>query len=320
MLLLARTTPVEEVKRRTDGLSVFLVDLRDSVGQGCEIRPIDAMINHNTTEVFFDNLKVPAENLIGEEGKGFRYILDGMNAERILIAAECIGDGHWFIDRVTQRLGVSWSGAFGSDDRGVVTPVDCFGYFYAVLHSLRYRIRYAQFLRMDFPRMPLTSNVKFFRQLASLGTALAATHLLESSKLDAELGVIGELPLAVSTIHYRDNVVWLDDGEKSGILGVGEKEWAFQIGGFHVCEKWLKDRGPKRGQAGRDLHPSDIAQYGRIVAAVRETHRITEEIEETIESSGGWPAAFAGLQTRPWHSRDSSEPVPPAAPISVEAG
>src|SRR4051794_16825755 len=93
MLLLARTTPVEEVKRRTDGLSVFLVDMRESLGNGLEIRPIEAMINHNTNEVFFDNLKVPAENLIGEEGKGFRYILDGMNAERILVAQECIGDG-----------------------------------------------------------------------------------------------------------------------------------------------------------------------------------------------------------------------------------
>ena len=101
MLLLARTTPVEEVKRRTDGLSVFLVDLRESLGNGVEIRPIDAMINHNTTEVFFDNLKVPAENLIGEEGKGFRYILSGMNAERILIAAECIGDAKWFIAKAT---------------------------------------------------------------------------------------------------------------------------------------------------------------------------------------------------------------------------
>src|SRR3982075_3906419 len=97
MLLLARTTPVEEVKRRTDGLSVFLVNLKESLGNGGEIRPIEAMINHNTTEVFFDNLKVPAENLIGEEGKGFRYILDGMNAERILVAQECIGDGHWLL-------------------------------------------------------------------------------------------------------------------------------------------------------------------------------------------------------------------------------
>jgi acyl-CoA dehydrogenase len=99
MLLLARTTPREEAKRRTDGLSVFLVDLKASLGKGVEIRPIKAMINHNTTEVFFDNLRVPAENLIGEEGQGFRYILDGMNAERILVASECIGDGRWLLKR-----------------------------------------------------------------------------------------------------------------------------------------------------------------------------------------------------------------------------
>src|SRR5438270_18299 len=99
MLLLARTTPVEEVKRRTDGLSVILVNLKESLGKGVEIRPIEAMINHNTTEVYFDNLKVPAENLIGEEGKGFRYILDGMNAERILVAQECIGDGRWLLKK-----------------------------------------------------------------------------------------------------------------------------------------------------------------------------------------------------------------------------
>jgi acyl-CoA dehydrogenase len=99
MLLLARTTPVEEVKRRTDGLSVFLVDLKENLGKGLEIRPIDAMINHNTTEVFFDNLKIPADSLIGEEGKGFRYILDGMNAERILVAQECIGDGRWLLNK-----------------------------------------------------------------------------------------------------------------------------------------------------------------------------------------------------------------------------
>jgi acyl-CoA dehydrogenase len=99
MLLLARTTPVDQVERRTDGLSVFLVDLRASRGKGVEIRPLKAMINHNATEVFFDNLEVPAENLIGEEGKGFRYILDGMNAERILVASECIGDGRWLLRR-----------------------------------------------------------------------------------------------------------------------------------------------------------------------------------------------------------------------------
>jgi len=96
MLLLARTTPLDQVKKKTEGLSVFLLDIRECRGKGLEIKPIKAMINHNTTEVFFDGARVPAENLIGEEGKGFRYILDGMNAERILIAAEAIGDGRWF--------------------------------------------------------------------------------------------------------------------------------------------------------------------------------------------------------------------------------
>jgi alkylation response protein AidB-like acyl-CoA dehydrogenase len=101
MLLLARTSPPDQVKKRSDGLSVFLVDLREAKGQGLEIRKIDAMINHNTCEVFFDNLGVPPENLIGEEGKGFKYIVDSMNAERILISAECLGDARFFIRRAT---------------------------------------------------------------------------------------------------------------------------------------------------------------------------------------------------------------------------
>jgi alkylation response protein AidB-like acyl-CoA dehydrogenase len=101
MLLLARTTPREQVKKRTEGLSVFLVDMRVAVGAGLLINPIRTMMNHATTEVFFDNLRIPADSLIGEEGKGFRYILGGMNAERILIAAECIGDAKWFIDKAT---------------------------------------------------------------------------------------------------------------------------------------------------------------------------------------------------------------------------
>ncbi len=102
MLLLARTTPRDKVAKRTEGMSVFLVDMKAAVGKGLTIRPIRTMINHATTEVFFENLEVPAENLIGEEGKGFRYILDGMNAERILIAAECVGDARWFIAKATQ--------------------------------------------------------------------------------------------------------------------------------------------------------------------------------------------------------------------------
>jgi acyl-CoA dehydrogenase len=99
LLLIARTTPIGEVKKRTDGLSTFLVDMRAAVGHGLTIRPIRTMMNHATTELFFDDLEIPASALIGEEGKGFRYLIDGLNAERILIAAECVGDGRWFIER-----------------------------------------------------------------------------------------------------------------------------------------------------------------------------------------------------------------------------
>jgi acyl-CoA dehydrogenase len=99
MLLLARTTPVSEVSKKADGLSVFLIELKDAEQRGMRVRPIRNMVNHETNELFFDNFEIPASSLIGEEGKGFRYILDGMNAERILIAAECIGDGYWFVER-----------------------------------------------------------------------------------------------------------------------------------------------------------------------------------------------------------------------------
>jgi acyl-CoA dehydrogenase len=101
MILLARTAPIDAARKRSEGMSIFLVDLRDAIGHGMTVRPIANMVNHETSELFFDSLEIPAANLIGEEGKGFRYILDGLNAERALIAAECIGDGYWFVDRVS---------------------------------------------------------------------------------------------------------------------------------------------------------------------------------------------------------------------------
>ena len=102
MILLARTTPLSEVKRKAEGLSIFIVDLKQAIGHGMEVRPIPNLVGHETNELFFDELEIPAENLIGEEGRGFYYILDGLNAERTLIAAECIGDGYWFIDQATR--------------------------------------------------------------------------------------------------------------------------------------------------------------------------------------------------------------------------
>jgi acyl-CoA dehydrogenase len=102
MILLARTTPLDQVARKSEGMSIFVVDLREAIGHGLTVQPIPNLVNHETNELFFENLEIPVENLIGEEGKGFKYILDGLNAERALIAAECIGDGYWFVDRVVK--------------------------------------------------------------------------------------------------------------------------------------------------------------------------------------------------------------------------
>lgn len=105
MVLLARTTPLEQVRRKSEGMSIFMVDLHQAIGNGLTVRPILNMVNHETNELFFENLEIPEECLIGEEGKGFKYILDGLNAERTLIAAECIGDGYWFVDRARKYVG-----------------------------------------------------------------------------------------------------------------------------------------------------------------------------------------------------------------------
>ncbi len=124
MILLARTTPVAEIKRKSEGMSIFIVDLREAIGKGLAVQPIRNMVNHETNELFFDNLEIPAENLIGEEGKGFRYILDGLNAERALIAAECIGDGCWFVERAAKYAGerVVFGRPIGKN-QGVAFPI-----------------------------------------------------------------------------------------------------------------------------------------------------------------------------------------------------
>jgi acyl-CoA dehydrogenase len=124
LLLVVRTTPIEEVKKRSDGLSILLVDLRDAIGHGLTIRPLRTMMNHATTELFFDDLEVPAGALVGDEGRGFRYLLDGLNAERILIAAECIGDGRWFVERAARyaRERVVFNRPIGQN-QGVQFPI-----------------------------------------------------------------------------------------------------------------------------------------------------------------------------------------------------
>ena len=124
MILLARTTPLDQVEKKSEGMSIFLVDIKEALKTGMELRPIENMVNHETNELFFDNLEIPVENLIGEEGQGFKYILTGLNAERVLIAAECIGDGYWFTDTVTKY--VSEREVFGrpiGQNQGVQFPI-----------------------------------------------------------------------------------------------------------------------------------------------------------------------------------------------------
>jgi len=142
MFLLARTTPLDQVKKKSLGMSIFIVDLRAAIGNGMVVKPIPNMVNHETNELFFDNLEIPAENLIGEEGMGFRYILDGLNAERTLIAAECIGDGYWFINKVSEYVKVRT--VFGrpiGQNQGVQFPIAEAYIEIEAANLMRYRAR-----------------------------------------------------------------------------------------------------------------------------------------------------------------------------------
>ncbi len=188
-----------------------------------------------------------------------------------------------------------------SDASKSLTPEDIFHYIYAVFHSPGYRSRYAEFLKIDFPRLPLTGNLELFRALARLGGELTALHLLESPKLDKPITQFIGGSKEVTRIGWSDNTVWIDAPAKkkdmaqapgsSGFKGVPEAVWNFHIGGYQVCEKWLKDR------KGRTLTDEDIAHYHKIVIALTETIRLMAEIDEVISQHGGWPGAFQSAQS-----------------------
>ena len=184
-----------------------------------------------------------------------------------------------------------------------LTAEDIFGYIYAVFYSPSYRSRYAEFLKIDFPRVLLPSSLDLFRELARLGGELVALHLLESPALDTPRTEFVGNNRQVRKIGWTpDNggTVWIDGiGSRanfkpgaSGFRSVPEEVWNFHIGGYQVCEKWLKDRGPKSGNPGRILTDEDIAHYQKIVIALTETIRLMAEIDKLIESHGGWPDAF----------------------------
>jgi predicted helicase len=168
-----------------------------------------------------------------------------------------------------------------------VTPEDIFHYIYGVFHSPGYRSRYAEFLKIDFPRLPLARSLELFRELARLGGELVAMHLLDSPKLAQPITEFGggQNP-EVEKASWSEDTVWIDKARTSGFQGVPEEVWNFHIGGYQVCEKWLKDR------KGRTLSKDDIAHYQKVVVALSETIRLMKEIDEVIEGHGGWPGAF----------------------------
>jgi predicted helicase len=202
--------------------------------------------------------------------------------------------GSGFLKSLAAKLGLKTGGKWNLPVD--LTPEDIFHYAYAVFHSPGYRSRYAEFLKIDFPRLPLTGNLELFRALARLGGELTALHLLESPKLAQPITEFIGKSKEVTKIGWTDDTVWLDAGGKkaattsgnSGFKGVPEAVWNFHIGGYQVCEKWLKDR------RGRTLTDEDIAHYHKIVIALSETIRLMAGIDEVIDTHGGWPGAFAG--------------------------
>jgi len=196
-----------------------------------------------------------------------------------------------FLRAIALQLGVPQERKHGLPHG--LTPEDVFDYTYAVLHSPSYRKRYAEFLKIDFPRLPLTGNLELFRTLARLGAELVALHLLESSKLDRPITeFIGGRNLEVDKVSWLKDTVWVDKEQTAGFEGVHEDVWNFHIGGYQVCEKWLKDR------KGRALSKDDVTHYQKIVVALNETMRLMKEIDVVVEKHGGWPEAFAQVSQR----------------------
>jgi predicted helicase len=189
-----------------------------------------------------------------------------------------------FIQDLTQKLGLKWLPVDRGDLKKTVGPEDVFHYAYAVFHSPRYRERYAEFLKIDFPRLPLTSNLKLFRSLVAKGAELVALHLMESPKLNTSSTTF---PLKgndiVEKVQYTDTDrrVWINAKQYFG--GVPKAVWEFHVGGYQVCEKWLKDRKDRK------LAYNDIQYYQKTVVALSETIRLMTAVDEAIEEQGGWP-------------------------------
>lgn len=202
----------------------------------------------------------------------------------------------FFLREVEKATGLKVLQTGRGDLRSTVGAEDLFDYIFSILHAPTYRLRYREFLKRDFPRIPLSSNLQLFMELVRLGGELVALHLLESPLLyDYLTTLVGSGEFQVEKVSYSDETVWLDKAKTRGFRGVQEEVWNFHIGGYQVCEKWLKDRqakGGKHPRPGRVLTDEDINHYQKIVVALNETIRIMKEIDEVIDKHGGWPDAF----------------------------
>jgi predicted helicase len=193
--------------------------------------------------------------------------------------------GQAFLAALANKLGIQQVGEFGLP--ADLTPEDIFHYAYAVFYSPSFRIRYAEFLKIDFPRLPLTGNIELFLALSRLGGELTALHLLESPRLDQPIAeFIGSRNVEVERVSWTLDTVWLDKMQTTGFRGVGESVWNLHIGGYRVCERWLKYR------KGKNLTKDDIEHYQKILVALSETIRLMTEIDKVIDEHGGWPGAF----------------------------
>jgi predicted helicase len=254
--------------------------------------PVALLFARNTTKPSYTNFFVTrsitdihcletmnvAPLFAGAKGRRGENVLD-------LAAAPLLNLDKAFCRALSRRLGLPE--AAQSDASIGLSAEDIFQYVYAVFYSPGYRARYAEFLKLDFPRLPLAGSMGLFRRLSRLGDELVALHLLESTKLNYSISeYVGGRAPEVERVSWSSNTVWLDKAHTTGFRGVREEVWNFYIGGYQVCEKWLKDR------KGRMLSKADIAHYQKVIVALSETIRLMKEIDDVIEQHGGWPNAF----------------------------
>ena len=204
------------------------------------------------------------------------------------------------MQRVSRGLGCEWIGARGGSTSREIGAADVFAYTYALMHSPTYRERYAEFLRIDMPRVPMTRSLDAFRALAEVGSRLVNLHLMRDPRPDvAATSFIGSRGLPVESVSYTEGTVWIDRRRTRGFTGVTEETWGFRVGCYQVCEKWLKDRqarGGKRPRPGRVLTDDEIERYRNLVAVLGETIRAMRSVDDIVEVHGGWPGAFEGIK------------------------